>query len=251
MDFLVWLGAVLSLLGVDVTVRKLVGIVYLSQFARYLPGNVGHHIGRVALLKREGVAVSIAGLSILLETIIMLLFAALLAVFFADGISAVLSQWISMRTLQVIGLGVVLCVGSLVVFASYAGWFRRILAAITVCEPAVVMRKCTVLGLSYLLNFLFLGASAWFIGATMFGLGDGSFFWVIGSLSLAWLVGTVVPGAPAGVGVREVVALTLLADVYGEATAAVLVVHRLTLTVGDLWTFLAGLIVYPRATKTC
>lgn len=62
---------------------------------------------------------------------------------------------------------------------------------------------------------------------------------MIAAYSLAWVFGFVVPGAPGGIGVRELVLTLLLAPVIGKDTVAVLgVLHRLLTVAGDFLVYL-------------
>jgi uncharacterized membrane protein YbhN (UPF0104 family) len=68
------------------------------------------------------------------------------------------------------------------------------------------------------------------------------------AFALAWVVGFVTPGAPAGLGVREAVLLLLLAHGMGAANASLLILTlRIATTLGDMLCFILGLAVMPRA----
>jgi uncharacterized membrane protein YbhN (UPF0104 family) len=59
--------------------------------------------------------------------------------------------------------------------------------------------------------------------------------------ALCWVAGFVVPGAPAGLGVREALFIRLFAPGIGEGVAAcVAVAYRIITTLGDLLTFLVA-----------
>jgi hypothetical protein len=68
----------------------------------------------------------------------------------------------------------------------------------------------------------------------------------VGSYVVAWLAGLLTPGAPAGVGVREVVLLFLLGDQQPEQALLVAVLaHRAATLVGDVLFFGAALLLRP------
>jgi glycosyltransferase 2 family protein len=70
-----------------------------------------------------------------------------------------------------------------------------------------------------------------------------------GSYILAWLVGLVTPGAPAGMGVRELVLLFLLSDQLSETVLLLAVIlGRMVTVTGDLFFFI--LIVFIRRKNT-
>src|SRR3546814_11770047 len=63
----------------------------------------------------------------------------------------------------------------------------------------------------------------------------------IGAFTTSWIAGFVVPGAPAGLGVREVVLTAWLAGALPPATAVLLVVAlRIATPIADLVNFLWG-----------
>jgi hypothetical protein len=64
---------------------------------------------------------------------------------------------------------------------------------------------------------------------------------VIGAYVVAWLAGLVTPGAPAGVGVREMLLLLFLKGLVSEIDLLLVVLlGRLVSVVGDLLFFLAA-----------
>lgn len=61
-----------------------------------------------------------------------------------------------------------------------------------------------------------------------------------GAYVLAWLIGLVTPGAPAGIGIREAVLLLLLSNAFDGGTLILaLVLSRIVTVIGDLIFFLA------------
>ena len=61
----------------------------------------------------------------------------------------------------------------------------------------------------------------------------------IGAYTIAWLVGFLTPGAPGGLGVRELVLYTLLGAMFSESTVLLaLVASRLVTVFGDVWFYL-------------
>jgi hypothetical protein len=70
---------------------------------------------------------------------------------------------------------------------------------------------------------------------------NGNLHWfsLIGACVLAWLIGLVTPGAPAGVGVREMALLFMLKGVIGEEDLLLAVVLGRIVTIGgDLLSYL-------------
>ena len=73
---------------------------------------------------------------------------------------------------------------------------------------------------------------------------------VCGSYVVAWLACLVTPGAPAGVGIREVVLFTLLNPVVSEADLlAAIIFGRIVTVGGDVLFYLTALVMNVRTTK--
>ena len=66
--------------------------------------------------------------------------------------------------------------------------------------------------------------------------------------ALAWLVGTLTPGAPAGAGVREGMLVVLLSPTMGEGGAGALAIMlRLVTTIGELLAWGVGMLIRAKA----
>ena len=67
---------------------------------------------------------------------------------------------------------------------------------------------------------------------------------IVSGFTIAWVLGFIVPGAPGGIGVRELVITLLLSSVVGESLIVTLsVTHRLITIVGDFMAYLVMLII--------
>jgi hypothetical protein len=207
-------------LGVSTTRLGSIRIYGMSQLAKYVPGNIFHLAGRQAL----GMA---AGLS--------------------AGALAKSTIWE---------------LGSIAIAGALFGWLILPLLAPGFPEAASV---CLLLGTAVLVTGLLHGMAGrqptWsFIWQMLFLSISGAVFvallhlvaggeglaarhWLVvgGAYIAAWLVGLVTPGAPAGVGVRELILLLLLKGIVAETDLLMAVVlGRLVTVVGDLLFFVAA-----------
>jgi hypothetical protein len=160
--------------------RDLVSILGRTQIAKYLPGNVGHHLTRSALAIDSGIPLRAVARSLMLE-------AALLA---GTGVGA----------------------GVLALPFIRPAWRRAVLADA--------------------FNFLLLGSA---LAGLAFVVSDPPLTTLplaIGAFALSWVAGFLVPGAPAGLGVREGVLIALLSPSVDGALPIVLG-FRLATTLGD------------------
>lgn len=231
----------LRLLGHPAGFSRLARILMLSQFAKYLPGNVGHHVGRVVLAKRSGLPVDAIVASMVLDTALVLsagaacslpALALLLGVIHAHGAYA------ERAAFWVVFAGVVIAALLLAVPALRARIARLLGQGAARWSPSA----CWLLAqawLNHCLSFLF-GACALYLlcraiaDPAAIGILHPAWFEVAGIYASAWLAGFLMPGAPAGLGVRELVLLLGLSPLFGGEQAAIAAaILRLVTTAGD------------------
>lgn len=225
------------------------GILAVSQAAKYLPGNVGHYVGRVALARESGLAPAPVILTLGLETACAVL--AGLSVVTAGlplgtlGRGAPLSMWR-------IGMAAAVAVCALAV----AGLLLRLdpvrrrlglpaSSSLTGGRRLGVVLACLALGG---FNFLILGACATILASTVLDAPAASLPVLTGLFAAAWIAGFITPGAPAGLGVREAVLVGGLKPIFGPGVAFGLpILFRLVTTLGDGVGFGLGWLLRRRA----
>ncbi|WP_374393511.1 hypothetical protein [Tabrizicola sp.] len=210
----------------------------VSQVAKYIPGNVAHLLGRLALARADGVFASVAGLAILLEVGLLLtaggfLFLAFLLLvpeltlsLLPPGIAA------SLAGLS-LPLGGALAAGIGIGIWHLARMIRR-RSAMTRLDPARAAKPLAL----HAVNFLALCLSLGCVTQAIATAGNGAFLLSIPVFVVAWTTGFLLPGAPGGIGVREGVIVLGLGATLGEGpalTAALL--HRIICVLGDLTAF--------------
>ncbi len=235
-------GFSLRSLGVPARAREAVRVLSLAQFAKYLPGNVGQLVGRVTLGKEYGWRSGGVITSLFVENI------------YSIGVGAL----IACEGLALAGAGAprsskVLLGGALLVLGWAAGVF---LLKLLLARPP--KRVATLLGLSGPLHLrasylvIYVGAhlmsySASFVSLTaifagLLGHWPPDAWKIPAAAAVSWLAGYVVPGAPAGLGVREATLTALLGSSLGEGTVvAAALVWRLSTLLSDALVFGIGL----------
>jgi glycosyltransferase 2 family protein len=233
-------------IGVRITLASSIRILTVAQFAKYLPGNVGHHVGRVLLAKKAGIAGQPTLVSMVIDSVAVVGAAAIwtlpsysLALFLAER-----SQ------IDFIGTSLlVFAITTLLVIFLFVGplrsRFRTALASLA--EFSDPSRLGLLLGvlLAHSVSFVAGGYVLYVIAGS---LADSSsivpdlLFNFVGIYSAAWLLGFLLPGAPAGLGVREACLLIGLSPMLGEQNALIAAaLLRLVTTATDGLVFLAGL----------
>jgi hypothetical protein len=236
---------VLRALGIGARSRTAIGIFGVSQFAKYLPGNIGQHVGRIELSRREGWQLGRVAASLLLEAGFGV---AAGAVFGAAGL-VVLEGEATQSQLAgavVLGAGAVAGIATLLVIlarapAPFAKWFK-------LEEPLRVPNQLLLAYFAvHVVSYVAVGAGL-FAVLTGLGASSGETLWKIPFVVAAgWLAGYMTPGAPAGLGVREVVVTALLTPQTGaEVAVAATLLWRVVALLTDVVVFVGALLLRGR-----
>ncbi|QLH64097.1 hypothetical protein [Serratia symbiotica] len=209
---------ILKSLGVDVSRAWSIKIYGISQLAKYVPGNVFHIAGRQALGMSAGISGGIlaksTGWEIGLISVSGAVFSWLVLPLLIPFVT--LPTSIALILLTIVGLGYIL-------YRFFS--FHLFLAFI------------------YQISFLLISGGIFVIllGALVQNEGGEhlqAWIFICSAYVVAWLVGLVTPGAPAGVGVRELILLFLLKGlVNDEDLLMAVVLGRILTFAGDLLFF--------------
>ena len=209
LDAWAW-GWFLRTLKVPATTRQSLAIFGVAQFAKYLPGNVMQHVGRVVLARRAGWHTECVALSVLIENV------------FALGTG-----------------GLMALAGFMVAWGSIEGFFRFFAAAVIVTagclafasvvrvmlsNPPAFLKKRLDLDSSlhisspvllfyfgvHVISFTVMGCTLAILLWGLAGSWPSGVWRVPAGVAVAWIAGYVIPGAPAGLGVREAVLTAFL-----------------------------------------
>lgn len=220
---LAWALLVRAASGSALHARPLVVAHLRSQLAKYLPGNVFHFAYRHIAARRQGVGHAALGVALALESLLLIGVAAILAL----GVAAdprVAAKWPWAHDLVwgpplLAGLVILLVAFNAHRFGPASMSARRSGGALV---GVAAFDMFFFLLAAFALRSLCAQAEAMPFGA-----------WC-GWLSLAWAAGYVVPGAPAGLGLREAVLAFGLSPVLGEPEAlALALVYRLLTVAAD------------------
>ncbi len=224
---------------------KALPIYFISSIGKYAPGNVGHLVGRVALLERVHVPIKHGALSVLLETLLASVVAVVLSLSgLMMGIVTVRYEQLGLNT----QLAIIVVLFSMLLFAIFG--FRK-----KHQEKLRLILHTTRLSLLISLGYMFL---AFLVLSTLSGIialwwiPDGYFAFIkfCAVFPVAWLAGVLTPGAPAGIGTREFVMIQLLSPDYGtDLVTAVSVTMRTVTMLGDCLIFVVGTCVHSRKTE--
>ncbi len=195
--------------------------VYLkTNIAKYLPGNIWHHYGRIVAAKNANLSAGAATLSVLLEPLLMLA-AALIIIVISSSQFAAANTTLVLQILQLLSLAVVLCAIHPRFLNPVIRFLYKLKAKKSTTTEASVPFSLKSYPLRPLLGELgFMGLRATGFILTMFALGSlnaNQIPLLLGAFSCAWLLGFVIPGAPGGLGVFEATAYELLRHHFPSA----------------------------------
>lgn len=195
--------------------------VYLkTNIAKYLPGNVWHHYGRIVAAKNATGSLSVATLSVVMEPLLMATAALIFVVIFGTQLTS--ADGIVWRILQFLCLGVILAALHPVFFNPVIQLLKKLTAKkLDKDSKESVNLNIERYPLRPLLGELgFLGLRGTGFILTVFALGPvqaDDIPLLLGAFSFAWLLGFVLPGAPGGLGVFEATAIALLQNHFPPA----------------------------------
>jgi uncharacterized membrane protein YbhN (UPF0104 family) len=188
--------------------------VYLkTNIAKYLPGNIWHHYGRIVAAKKANVSAGAATLSVLLEPLLMLA-AALIIIVLCSSQFAAANTTLAIQVLQLLSLALVLCAIHPRFLNPVIRFLYRLKAKKSATTQPTVpfsLKSYPLRPLLGELGFMALRATGFILTMSALGsLNVNQIPLLLGAFSCAWLLGFVIPGAPGGLGVFEATAYQLL-----------------------------------------
>ncbi|WP_172973217.1 lysylphosphatidylglycerol synthase domain-containing protein [Spiribacter salilacus] len=223
-------------------------LVALSQIGKYLPGNVGHFVGQVALSRAVGIPVGVSVAALGISTVWLIALG--VGVGSAGLIEAAATSGVSWMPAFTPGRLIPLFV--LLIALPWIGIFVLNHFLPTLSEALGKGQKIMPpsLGAAILLTSLFLGTFIIFglmlkaQSSALFDTPDVGVITFTLLFASAWVAGYLIPGAPGGVGIREAMMLLLFTPLLGAGPAAAIGLSmRVATTLGDGAAFLAGLTI--------
>lgn len=215
--------ALLLYLGIDVNFVWTIRTYGVAQLAKYVPGNIFHLAGRQVIGQAAGLPAWTLAKSTVWELGLVSFAGAMFGIFTLPHFVPIVSiPFATVAFICVLGVMLVVLkkyIGSLIAFAVelYAVFFT-ISGLIFTVLLALIITKCTIPPLQAIS--------------------------ICGTFVVAWLSGFVMPGVPAGIGVRELVLVLLLKGIVPEAELLLAVLlSRLVTVGGDLLFYLVAMAI--------
>ncbi|OUW15405.1 MAG: hypothetical protein CBD18_08985 [Opitutales bacterium TMED158] len=219
-------------LGADISWRKSIAISFLSQVAKYLPGNVFHLAGRVWHARQFGISAKVASAVTMGESILLALVASfiglpLLAPLSGEGPIAIAFVILVLAISVGIWAGrkrIARALGLESARSASVDW-GPILVAVTSIVSVFLLQYAMFASLAFAME-VDLGVS----------IVEG-----IRMVTATWLAGFVVVGSPGGIGVREAAFALFAASEEGLSDLVlVAALMRISSVLGDLLSFAVG-----------
>lgn len=217
---------------------RMFSIVTVTQLGKYIPGSIWHFAARVSTYKENDLSNKKTAKAMILENA-WLVFSALvfgLLLLSLQPPKEILAEKLSLTLSPTLW--------TILPFIIVALW----LAGMFVLDKLFLSEKGEF-SLIRLLHLVAVQACAWMAMGSSFylifqGANSEHFLQIVGGYAISWMIGYLFIFAPSGIGVREVVLVTLFSTlVPTEQIAAYSIVHRLLFTVVEVILGLIGFLV--------
>jgi len=215
--------SLLEYFGTTASRLWVVKIYGLTQLAKYIPGNIMHLASRQAMGQAAGIPAKPLVKASIWETGLI----SIAGMFFSI---LIIPQFFSTVTMPIATVGFVS-----ILLIVLVGTKRYI--------DLAVMRSFGLYIIFLVISgMVFLGVLTLIVDKSTIDTSHGLLF--CGAFVVAWLIGLITPGAPAGVGVRELVLAVLLKGLVSESDLLLaIMLSRLITVTGDVLYFLVATIL--------
>lgn len=220
-------------------------IWFISEFSRYIPGNVWSFVGRVYLCDKEKISKRMASLSLLLE-IFYLVGASLalgLVFFFTGSTTLQLPLWSLIIILPIVITIINPKILGRLIDALFFKWKKDHI------KFSLNFSQSIFIFLLYIAAWLAYGFASYLIADAFVDLHHVSTLWLTCSFVLAWAIGYLSFLTPMGLGVREAAIVGILKNVISSTLASlVALTTRIFMIIAELTAL--GLIFLVKEIKT-
>ncbi len=219
-------------------IAPLMRVYVSSQFGKYLPGNVAQFVGRHIMARRHGIGHAPLVASLVIEIVSLLSAASVWGggelAGMAWGDASTVRWWHVLIVVVVLGAG---AARVLQVWAKRSVGISRWLPM----HSPIWLVPAAVLHLAF---FTVMGLCMLAVAKHLSGASEDSLWIVPSAIAAAWATGFVTIGAPAGIGVRELVLVAILRGAYSEGDALLLAASLRAVTFGgDVLSLLQALLL--------
>lgn len=216
-----------------IAAKEAYALYAITQIMKYIPSNLVHFVSRHVMLRRRGVSHFALVATVFGEAAILVCGACLaILAFEADVLSAIYGRYVRVEKSPImVAVGLAFCLCATLIWLHGArirrlislGVHRRLVPRLMLALAAAAVFFASTALLVSMVCRLLLDDPAGFSTAA-----------VAATLAGAWVVGFIIPGASAGLGVREATVILLLAPAVGAGDAALIAtIYRMVTAGGD------------------
>lgn len=203
--------------GIEIKLRKVIKIYGTSQLAKYVPGNIFHLASRQVLAAANNLSNKSVAKASALELGMLAICASTFSILIAPAYFPFF-------------------------FSTLALFLFVIICGLLIAGTAIFLSISLAKAIGfYLLFFLVSGSifsSVLVLVAPEVSLQSDLFTIAIGGFVVAWLIGFLTPGAPAGVGIRELILVLILGERLAESDVIIsVVITRAINVLGDVFMY--------------
>lgn len=217
-------------------------LIGVTQLAKYVPGNIAQHICRAAYSFKHGMPLRPYATTVVQETLLaaaasVLIGALLLApAAWHSTVGEYRPVLLSALALSCAGI-FIFCIDVPAGSAGSGGPISKLLYMTGgLPGPSTTLKALT----AYSCNYLIIGVGIWLLALAL-GLSNVSYATATSAFAIAWILGFLAPGAPAGLGAREgVMLLVLKGNASDEQILQLVMLARAGTMLGDLLAFSAS-----------
>ncbi|KTS01188.1 hypothetical protein [Pantoea dispersa] len=211
---------ILAMSGSEKKLKWAISTYGLAQIGKYIPGNIFHLAGRQALGLKDGVS----GVALAKSTVWEL---GLLAISGAVFLIIAAPAYFNLPEIATVLSLPVFLVTTVVFYYFLSVFFNELLGKAFIQQVIFL----TLSGFIFYFLICIVSEQGFLDFSKMHSL-----FFVPAAFVTAWLIGLVTPGAPAGMGIREVVLIYLLGGLYDKDIIILTVlISRIVTVLGDVF----------------
>lgn len=241
----------LAAAGRQLSYTSSLAILSLTQFAKYVPGNVANLLGRIEFARLWGMDVGTASVSVTIEFLLVLgvgIALAAAAPFMVEGYGALPLSPMSAWTILAGGAALLIPLSLLLAMTAAA---HRLSAFLQVLSRPRSVGRLIGATLTFVACYFASGASLLVLAVGPASAPGADLLGLTLVFAMAFVGGYLTPGVPAGLGVREALLVAMLSPAYGEGPALALALYfRVVATVGDALIAGISLLVSSRLRQT-
>lgn len=192
----------------DFTYKISLKIIATTQIGKYLPGNIGHYIGRYYLSKYHLSKTDVT-YSLFIENIVFLISYCIIGSIYLLFID--IKELFNSANFTIVFIGIFIFISLTIPFVFY---IQKKLDIINL-NLKVIIKLLVIFCILALLG----GFSIYIIFFNILNITSINLYLCISAFSLSFLLGFIVPGAPGGIGVREYAFTLLLSPFIDEIYA--------------------------------